>query len=215
MREKEKYNREILDLIRSMQNIDFITPEDIPNIDLYMDQVTTFMDEHLVSSKRFDDDKILTKTMINNYTKNNLLPPPNKKKYSKEHMLLLIYIYYFKNFLSIKDIETMLEPITDKYFDTDQDFDITSIYKEVCELEKSRIPEFEKEIIRSYNSSKKCFDEAPEDDRDSLQLFAFICNLSFDIYVKKQIVEKLLDNFPDLLHSENTGVKKDSAKKKK
>ena len=77
------------------------------------------------------------------------------------------------------------------------------------------ITEFEKEIIRSYNSSKKCFDEAPEDDRDSLQLFAFICNLSFDIYVKKQIVEKLLDNFPDLLHSENTGVKKDSAKKKK
>ena len=108
----------------------------------------------------------------------------------------------------------MLEPITDKYFDTDQDFDITSIYKEVCELEKSRIPEFEKEIIRSYNSSKKCFDEAPEDDRDSLQLFAFICNLSFDIYVKKQIVEKLLDNFPDLLHSENTGVKKDSGLKK-
>ena len=128
---------------------------------------------------------------------------------------MLIFIYYFKNFLSIKDIETMLEPITDKYFDTDQDFDITSIYKEVCELEKSRIPEFEKEIIRSYNSSKKCFDEAPEDDRDSLQLFAFICNLSFDIYVKKQIVEKLLDNFPDLLHSENTGVKKDSVKKKK
>ena len=108
----------------------------------------------------------------------------------------------------------MLEPITDKYFDTDQDFDITSIYKEVCELEKSRIPEFEKEIIRSYNSSKKCFDEAPKDDRDSLQLFAFICNLSFDIYVKKQIVEKLLDNFPDLLHSKNTGVKKDSAKKR-
>ena len=71
-----------------------------------------------------------------------------------------------------------------------------------------------KKIIRSYNSSKKCFDEAPEDDRDSLQLFAFICNLSFDIYVKKQIVEKLLDNFPDLLHSENTGVKKDSGKKK-
>ena len=127
----------------------------------------------------------------------------------------MIFIYYFKNFLSIKDIETMLEPITDKYFDTDQDFDITSIYKEVCELEKSRIPEFEKEIIRSYNSSKKCFDEAPEEDRDSLQLFAFICNLSFDIYVKKQIVEKLLDNFPDLLHSGNTGAKKDSTKKKK
>ena len=126
-----------------------------------------------------------------------------------------VLLTYLRN-ISKEDFSDLLvypETITDKYFDTDQDFDITSIYKEVCELEKSRIPEFEKEIIRSYNSSKKCFDEAPEDDRDSLQLFAFICNLSFDIYVKKQIVEKLLDNFPDLLHSENTGVKKDSAKK--
>ena len=75
------------------------------------------------------------------------------------------------------------------------------------------IPEFEKEIIRSYNTSKKSFVEVPEDDRDSLQLFAFICNLSFDIYVKKQIVEKLLDNFPDLLHSEKKNSnKKDSNK---
>ena len=202
-------------ILDSLDRIDYVKSEDIPDIQLYMDQVTTFMDSHLASTRRYPSDKILTKTMINNYAKNNLLPPPVKKKYSKEHLLIMIFIYYFKNFLSIKDIETMLEPITDKYFDTDQDFDITSIYKEVCELEKSRIPEFEKEIIRSYNSSKKCFDEAPEDDRDSLQLFAFICNLSFDIYVKKQIVEKLLDNFPDLLHSENTGVKKDSAKKKK
>ncbi len=109
------------------------------------------------------------------------------KKVFKEHLLVMIFIYYFKNFLSIKDIETMLTPITDKYFDTDKDFDITSIYKEVCELEKSRIPEFEKEIIRSYNTSKKCFVEVPEDDRDSLQLFAFICNLSFDIYVKNRL----------------------------
>ena len=57
----------------------------------------------------------------------------------------MIFIYYFKNFLSIKDIETMLTPITDKYFDTDKDFDITSIYKEVCELEK----------IHGFRNSKK------------------------------------------------------------
>ena len=182
-------------ILSSISRIDYVRPDDIPNIDLYMDQVTTFMEKELASSKRHEDDKILTKTMINNYAKNNLLPPPVKKKYSKEHLLVMIFIYYFKNFLSIKD------------------FDITSIYKEVCELEKSRIPEFEKEIIRSYNTSKKSFVEVPEDDRDSLQLFAFICNLSFDIYVKKQIVEKLLDNFPDLLHSEKKNSnKKDSNK---
>ena len=95
-------------ITENLKRIDYIKPEEIPNIDLYMDQVTTFMDEHLAGTKRRDEDKILTKTMINNYSKNNLLPPSVKKKYSKEHVLLLIFIYYFKSILSIKDIETVL-----------------------------------------------------------------------------------------------------------
>ena len=82
-----------------LKKINVIDGADIPSIDLYMDQVTTFMDRHLSGNKRFDDDKILTKTMINNYSKNNLLPPPVKKKYSREHIILLILIYYYKNIL--------------------------------------------------------------------------------------------------------------------
>ena len=76
----------IIDILKKLNEIDYIDPDEIPNIDLYMDQVTTFMDEHLAACRRTDDDKILTKTMINNYTKNDFLPPPVKKKYSKEHM---------------------------------------------------------------------------------------------------------------------------------
>ena len=94
--------RSILDHISGM---DYIKPEDLPNIDLYMDQVTTFMEDQLASTKRHEDDKILTKTMINNYAKNNLLPSPEKKRYSKDHLLMLIFIYYFKNILSITDIQ--------------------------------------------------------------------------------------------------------------
>ena len=90
--DNEAMIRHILDWV---SGIGYIKPEDIPNIDLYMDQVTTFMDEQLASTKRYKEDKILTKTMINNYTKNNLLPPPVKKKYSREHMLLLIFYLLF------------------------------------------------------------------------------------------------------------------------
>ena len=101
-----KTNQERLSkLLSGLESISYIKPEDMPNIQLYMDQVTTFMDEHLKHTKRYPDDKVLTKTMINNYAKNNLLPPPVKKKYSKEHMLMLIFIYYFKNLLSLHDIE--------------------------------------------------------------------------------------------------------------
>ena len=59
-------------ILSSISRIDYIKPEDIPNIDLYMDQVTTFMEAQLAHSKRYEDDKILTKTMINNYTKNTI-----------------------------------------------------------------------------------------------------------------------------------------------
>ena len=138
-------------ILSSISRIDYVRPGDIPNIDLYMDQVTTFMEEQLHSTKRYENDKILTKTMINNYAKNNLLPPPVKKKYSKEHVLVMIFIYYFKNILSIKDIETMLAPITEKYFNNGQDINMTSIYEEICKLEKSRIDVLQKDVAKSYN----------------------------------------------------------------
>ena len=99
-------------ILDSLDRIDYIRPDDIPDIELYMDQVTTFMDSRLKNAARNPEaDKILTKTMINNYAKNDLLPPPVRKKYSREHMLLLIFIYYFKGILSISDIQTVLKPI--------------------------------------------------------------------------------------------------------
>jgi len=106
----------IQEILKHLESLSHIRPDTIPNIDLYMDQVTTFMDEHLKDTKRYPEDKVLTKTMINNYAKNNLLPAPNKKKYSREHILMLIFIYYFKNMLSFNDIEQLFRPITEKHF---------------------------------------------------------------------------------------------------
>ena len=83
-------------IMASFDRIALIKSEEIPGIDLYVDQITTFLTQHLSNTTRSADDKIMTKTMINNYTKNHLLPPPVKKKYSKDHILLLIFIYYFK-----------------------------------------------------------------------------------------------------------------------
>ena len=187
-------------ILTSISEIDYIKPEDIPNIDLYMDQVTTFMESHLSSTKRYPEDKILTKTMINNYAKNHLLPSPVKKRYTKEHVLLLIFIYYFKNILSIKDIETLLGPISEKDFNNGQDFSLTEIYEEICHLEKSRVEALEKDIARAYKSSSETFKDAPEEEQTYLQLFSFICSLAFDVYVKKQLIEKLIDTLPPPEH---------------
>ena len=180
-------------ILSSISRIEYVRPRDIPNIDLYMDQVTTFMEEQLRSTKRHEEDKILTKTMINNYAKNNLLPPPVKKKYSKEHVLALIFIYYFKNILSIGYIQAILNPITDKYFASDASFSLEDIYSEIFQLEKAGILNMQKDLTRKYQTSLQTFTDTPQEDQAELQRFAFICMLCFDVYMKKQLIEHMID----------------------
>ena len=189
----------IKSILDSLSRIDYIKPSEIPNIDLYMDQVTTFMDSRLQSSKRRDDDKILTKTMINNYAKNKLLPAPNKKKYSREHMLLLIFIYYFKNILSISDIQKLLAPICQNYFHGEGSLTLEQLYEEVFGLEKGEAEKLKQDVLDKFNRSRTTFASAPEEEQEFLRLFSFICMLSFDVYIKKQLIEKLLDSALDTL----------------
>lgn len=183
-------------ILSSLDHIDYVKSEDIPDIQLYMDQVTTFMDSHLSSTRRYPDDKILTKTMINNYAKNHLLPPPDKKKYSREHMLLMLFIYYFKSFLSITDIQTLMEPLTGKYFHKKEGYNLESIYNEVMDLEKSQVDALKDNVRRLYGTSQNSFSGASQEEREFLQQFSFICMLSFDVYLKKQMIEQLIDQLP-------------------
>lgn len=182
-------------IMESFGRIEHIKATDIPNIDLYMDQVTTFMDRKLKSTTRNPkEDKILTKTMINNYAKNNLLPPPDKKKYSKEHILVLIFIYYYKNILSINDIQTLLKPLTDQYFHKDKNFSMEQIYEEVFRMEDSQKEDLKRDVLEKYQKASTTFEDSPEEEKDFLHIFSFICMLSFDVYVKKMLIEKLIDN---------------------
>ena len=185
-----------------------IHPEDIPNIELYMDQVTTFMNDHLSGYKRYPEDKILTKTMINNYTKNHLLPPSNKKKYSNEHVFLLIMIYYYKSILSISDIQNLMSPLTTEYFpkNPDNGLSLKEIYSRLAgQLEKSK-PAIEEEIMESLEKSTRLFtsEEMNADDEEALSAFTFISQLCYDIYLRKQLIEKLLDQ----MYPPDTGKKK-------
>ena len=181
-------------ILEAITKLNYLSPDDIPDIPLYMDQVTTFMDERLSSYKRFDEDKILTKTMINNYTKNNLLPPPDKKKYSKNHMLMLIFIYYFKNFLSISDIQDIFGPLSERFFDSNSELDLEDIYQHIFDLEYEGMEILMKDVVKKYKLSQNAFPKLEnEEDNEILSTFSLICMLSFDVYVKKLVIEKLID----------------------
>lgn len=171
----------------------YIKASMLPDLDLYVDQITTFLTRHLAKTIRFEDDKIMTKTMINNYTKNHLLPPPDKKKYSRDHILLMIFIYYFKNFLPISDIKTILGPLTDKYFHKDADLNLEAIYTTLFSKEDTFVQEVLENVMKQFHMSADLFPDAPKAEQASLREFTFICMLSLDIYLKKQLIEAILD----------------------
>lgn len=178
----------------TIKNFYLIDQNEIPNIDLYMDQVTTFMDNHLNVRKRNDEDKVLTKTMINNYAKNDLLPSPEKKRYSKEHVLLLTLIYYYKNVMPINDIKKLMAPITEAYFQGKGGKDLTYIYEELLNMEQPIINSAMSDMKEKLNAAMETFSDAPKKDADYLHTFAFVSLLSFDVYFKKQVIEAIIDS---------------------
>lgn len=200
-------------ILQSISQLRHVSAEDIPNIDLYMDQVTTFIDSKMRNTARNkEEDKILTKTMINNYAKNDLLPPPIKKKYSKEHVILLIFIYYYKGLLSINDIQTLLKPVTENFYNNGEEFGLEELYTEVFSMEDEAIKSLTKDITDKYHMAQKVYTDAPKEQQEFLHLFAFISLLSYDVYVKKLLIEKMIDQIAAREPKEN---KKDSKKSNK
>ena len=114
----EKQN--IMNILDNLNVNQKIKLEDIPDLDLYMDQVIQLFENNLSGTKRSDDDKVLTKTMINNYAKAKLLMSIKNKKYTKEHLILMSLIYELKGGLSISDIKYLLTNIVSKYENNDE-----------------------------------------------------------------------------------------------
>ena len=191
----ERYDELIAEFTGKISASGIIEIDDIPGIALYMDQVTTFMDEALSHYKRFPGDKILTKTMINNYTKAKIFPPPVKKKYSRAHIMLLIMIYHLKSILSIRDIGVLFQSVlaeTDKEAQKER---IEMIYIGFIRLQKATqtymiassqgVPDntfFEKTIISEY-----------EDDEMKRILLVLI--LVIRANAEKQLAEGILDSY--------------------
>jgi len=80
---------------------------ELPNIDLYMDQVLNYIENSLKDYIK-SDEKFLTKTMINNYVKHGILQPPTNKKYNRLHIAELFVICILKQVYSISEIKELI-----------------------------------------------------------------------------------------------------------
>lgn len=80
---------------------------ELPNIDLYMDQVLNYIESYLKDYIK-SDDKIITKTMINNYVKQSIISPPENKKYNRLHIAELFVICILKQVYSISETRDLI-----------------------------------------------------------------------------------------------------------
>ena len=152
--------------------------------------------------------------MINNYAKNELLPSPEKKRYSKQHIIMLIFIYYLKNILSINDIKTILAPISENFFKDSKNVSLEDIYNTVCNIELRHLPTIQRDIKQKIDESKTLFTELDEKEREFLQLFSLIVSLSFDVYIKKQMIESIVDSLNAEQADNSTEKVKEKTKEK-
>ena len=121
---------ELSEIIDKVVNKSDLTTKDIPSLDLYMDQIMTLFDDHLQDNKRFVDDKLLTKTMINNYSKAGVIKPVKGKKYTKEQIIGMLLVYNLKNTITIQEIKQVLAPVYAN------DESLENIYDQFIEIKK-------------------------------------------------------------------------------
>lgn len=117
---------------------------EIPTIDLYMDQIITLMDERL------------TKTMINNYSKEGLIKPIKGKKYSREHIVQMLMIYGMKNTLSMQEIKQTFDGLyKEEGFDGEQLLSAYETYQE----RKPALREQSRQLVESFFDTLEASDE--------------------------------------------------------
>ncbi len=213
---KKNYDKFIQDLLDFIKTRDYVSSGDIPNIDLYMDQVTTFMDDHLGLFKRSEDEKILTKTMINNYSKCGLLPPSRRKKYTNDHIVLLLFVYYFKNILSIPDIQALLDPVKEIVLKEDAPFGMGEFLDRIMAVQTEHYDSLANQVNYTVEVSKGLFPELSPEDSEKLSIFTTAYLLNIQATAQKHMATQLIDQYLNKTTPEKkTKDKAPSANKKK
>ncbi len=159
--------------------LDFHIPRwsELPNIDLYLDQVVTLLEDYLknlVPLKDKKKDKVITKTMINNYVKNGVLKPPVNKKYNRNHIARLIVICILKQVYSINDINLLIKLALETS-------GIEVSYNKFCIV-------IEKSIDATFNKTDFIYDEEMTEERYILK--NVVQSFANKLYVEKTFLSK-------------------------
>ncbi len=148
--------------------------EELPNIDLYLDQLVTLLEQYLEPYIGSRDGTIITKTMINNYVKQQIISAPEKKKYNRNHIASLFVICTLKQVYSINDISELIN-LAIKNTSIDEAYDTFC-----CELEKA--------ISLTFNQENYTLEDNLTFEKKLLK--SVILSFANKLYVEKVFLNK-------------------------
>ena len=162
---------------------------DIPKIDLYIDQVIQLFESNFEDARRNDKEKILTKTMINNYAKGKLFYPIRNKKYSRNHIMLISLIYQMKSALSINDVKQVLNGLNERA--EEQGLDLERFYESYLELQQRNLKLFREGVEQQVQDVVEQAEITGEEQE--LQQVLLIASLVHTSNLYRRAAEKLVD----------------------
>ena len=186
---------ELIEKFKELNLQNQLALDEIPELDLYMDQVTQLFDSKFNECKRTEDDKALTKTMVNNYAKGKLLMSIKNKKYSKEHLILMSLIYNLKGGLSISDIKSSLDRIV-KTFEDGEEYPIRDLYRLYLRQHNEDQQDVEKTIEEKFNDIEDMvLNEKIDEDKEFQKNFLLLCSFINMSNMYRRMGEKLIDEY--------------------
>lgn len=171
-------------LIQSAVNQSCLEPEQIPDLDLYIDQILMLFEDKLGDTRRREKDKILTKSMVNNYSKERMIRPMKGKKYTREQVLQILMICSLKNMLSIGDIKQVMTILMENGIEAKGLEEIFSTNR----VNQQKVKESISHILSGLQDSYT-------DEMDTVEVVSLILGLASISGYCKRISEALIDNF--------------------
>lgn len=179
------------DFFKQIQLNSQLSLDDIPNLDLYMDQVIQLFENKFDVLKRDEQEKVLTKTMINNYAKGKLFYPIENKKYSKDHLMLIAMIYQLKGALSINDVKTTLHQLNKMI--TEENFALANLYESYVQLAEDSMQQMKSETEQLIHDVEEHSKSLPSQNADYLQELLLVTSLANMSNYYRRAAEKMVD----------------------
>ena len=145
---------------------------ELPDIDLYIDQVVSIIQKHF-SLFAGEKNKIITAAMVNNYVKQKIVSPPKNKKYDRNHLAYLIPVCIFKQIMGIQEICSCISVLL-------KDYNVAEAYDKFCEL-------FESGLKNTFTCSENVY--VSGGDTFNLRLIKSVIISFASLYYSKYLLE--------------------------